>query len=123
MLSIHPKHAQNILDGKKTFEFRRKIPREVISRIYIYATAPVQEVVGYANIAAVLSGKPADMWCLVFKTACITYTEFMRYFENCDRANAFYMHSVHIYQRNDRPPLSAFGLQKPPQSFAYVKVQ
>lgn len=47
LFSIRPHFATAILDGSKTVELRTVAPRKTIERIWIYATAPVQQIVGY----------------------------------------------------------------------------
>ena len=38
MISIRPKHAINILNGKKTLELRTWIPKDYVGWVYVYVT-------------------------------------------------------------------------------------
>lgn len=59
ILSLKPQFAQKILDGSKLYEYRKKIPmRNDIDRVYIYASKPIQAIVGYFNDLSVI--KPSD---------------------------------------------------------------
>ena len=46
LLSINPEHVENILDGTKKYEYRKKSCKKDIDRIVIYSTHPVKKVVG-----------------------------------------------------------------------------
>jgi predicted transcriptional regulator len=50
--SIHPRHAQAILDGTKTVELRRKVWRmgAEIDRMFLYETAPTSALVGHVRV-------------------------------------------------------------------------
>lgn len=49
LLSIRPEHAESILDGEKTWEYRKVAPkRGPPMRLVLYASAPVQAAVGEA---------------------------------------------------------------------------
>ena len=45
LISIKPKYVQDILLGKKLYEYRKRLPSDVDAAI-IYATAPVKKIVG-----------------------------------------------------------------------------
>lgn len=41
LLSIKPKYAKVILEGKKQYEFRKSRPKDGVDRIIFYASAPL----------------------------------------------------------------------------------
>ena len=49
LMSIHPEYAEALLDGTKTVELRKSPVAGDISHIVIYATAPVQRVLGWVE--------------------------------------------------------------------------
>lgn len=61
VLPIHPEHAERILNGSKTMEFRRRrLTRlEPGSRFVLYATAPISAVVGTVRISRIVEDTPA----------------------------------------------------------------
>ena len=119
MLSIKPEYLQRILNGTKKFEFRRTIPRENVSKIVFYCTAPTKKVVAWAEVSKIISGSPAKMWKRTRTAAGISAENFDEYFENCECAYAYQLGKVHRYRMPKS--LEDFGLTAPPQSFAYVK--
>lgn len=46
LLSINPIHVENILNGTKSYEFRKRACKKQVDRILIYSTNPVMKVVG-----------------------------------------------------------------------------
>ena len=56
LLSIKPEYAEKILSGEKRYEFRRKLCKREIDKIYIYATRPVQKVIADAGMRDILKG-------------------------------------------------------------------
>ncbi len=46
LLSIKPKFAEAIIDGRKRYEFRKsKFAKKDINRVYIYSIYPVKKIV------------------------------------------------------------------------------
>ena len=72
LLSIKPKYAKVILEGKKQYEFRKSRPKDGVDRIIFYASAPQKEVVGEALIDEILEGTPKEIWELAKTASGIT---------------------------------------------------
>lgn len=120
LLSIKPEFGYRILDGTKKFEFRKTLfKRRDIERIIIYASYPIQAVIGEFTIANILTDDVEKIW---EKTECgagITKEYYQEYFSSKDIANAI---EVGSYKKYNKPKkLSDFNLSYAPQSFAYVK--
>ena len=49
LLSINPEHVENIMNGNKLYEFRKKACKRHVDKIIIYSTTPVMMVVGEAD--------------------------------------------------------------------------
>jgi predicted transcriptional regulator len=62
--SIHPRHAQAILDGTKTVELRRKVWRmgAEIDRMFLYETAPTSALVGHVRVGVCRTMPPDELW-------------------------------------------------------------
>ncbi len=59
LMSIKPKYAMQILNGTKTFEYRKnRFRRQNIDSIVIYATSPVMKVIGEVQLVGVLEDEP-----------------------------------------------------------------
>ncbi|WP_280539983.1 ASCH domain-containing protein [Chromohalobacter sp. 11-W] len=81
LLSIKPEFAESILDGKKHFEFRKRIfKRDNIEKVIIYATMPVGKVIGEFDIDGVLAMEPKDLWQETKDNAGISLNFFESYF-------------------------------------------
>lgn len=120
LLSIKPEFADKILNGTKKYEFRKTLfKRKDIEQIIIYASSPVQAVIGEFTIAKILTGNVEDIWAETRFGAGITKEYYQEYFSNKNTANAI---EVGRYKRYAIPKkLSDFNLTYAPQSFAYVE--
>ena len=118
LLSINPEHVQNILVGKKKFEFRKVRCRSDVDTIIIYATSPVMKVVAEAEVLDVIEDHPNDVWDIASEYAGISKDFFDKYYEGKTKAVAYHLGRVKEYSipRN----LSEYGVNFAPQSFVYV---
>lgn len=120
LLSIKPEFAYRILDGTKKFEFRKTLfKRRDIERIIIYASSPVQAVLGEFTIAKILTNDVENIWEETKYGAGITKEYYQEYFSSKDTANAIEVGKCKRYGKPKK--LSDFNLSYAPQSFAYVK--
>jgi type I restriction enzyme S subunit len=69
LISLHPRHSQNIFSGKKTIELRKIKPRVksldnalAFHNILIYETTPIAEIIGYCEAVELLC-KDAQTFC------------------------------------------------------------
>jgi len=87
IISIHPRHANAILDGAKTIELRRRIPALSIgTRLWIYATRPVGAVIGMATVERIVRGDPQEIWLEFGDQAGIDRIDFDAYFDGAEEA-------------------------------------
>ena len=119
IVSIHPEHVKNIINGTKKFEYRTKVAKSDVKKIIIYETAPIKRVVAEAEIIEVLMMKPEDLWEVTKEQSGISKSFFDSYFENRDVAYAYKLGEVKVYEQPKT--LEEFGLRCAPQSFAYVR--
>jgi len=54
LMSINPEHVDNIMSGKKVFEFRKVKCKRKIDSIVIYSTAPVMKIVGEVEVVGLI---------------------------------------------------------------------
>ena len=51
ILSIRPTFCQSIFEGKKVYEYRKRVfKRTDVDKVYIYASKPICKIVGYFTI-------------------------------------------------------------------------
>ena len=86
--SIHPRHAQAILNGTKTIELRRKLPKQSVGLMYIYETAPTSMVIGAVQVMAVDGRQKGEMWAVHGPWSGVTETEFYDYFDGAALAGS-----------------------------------
>jgi predicted transcriptional regulator len=120
LLSVKPHFANAILDGKKAFEFRRIIFRNRnVRRVVIYASSPVQRVIGEFLISEILTMQPRELWKVTESGSGIEKEYFDDYFAGRDRAHALRV-SQPIRYEDPIELESYFGVSRPPQSFCYL---
>jgi predicted transcriptional regulator len=119
LLSIKPEFAFKIFDGTKKFEFRKSIfKHKNVKKIIVYASSPMQRVIGEFEIADILFDDTESIWELTKKYSGITKDFYDEYFANKEMAFAIEVGNITVYQN---PLLLAdFGLNYAPQSFAYL---
>jgi len=121
LLSIKPEFAFKIFDGTKKFEFRKSIfKRKDISRVIVYASSPVKQVIGEFEIEDILYDNTEIVWDITKRASGITKQFYDEYFANRDKAFAI---QVGVTKRYNSPKaLSDYDLDYAPQSFAYVEM-
>ncbi|MGM9813300.1 MAG: hypothetical protein ACI32C_00075 [Candidatus Enteromonas sp.] len=120
LISIKPEYVTKILDGSKTFEFRKRLCKEGVSLMIIHSTSPMMKVVASAKILGKLSRSPRDLWKETKQSAGISYKEYRSYFKGCKTAYAYELGEATIFEPEKN--LSDYGIRTAPQSFAYIEV-
>lgn len=119
LFSIHPRYATAILDGTKTVEFRRQgLPADV-THIAIYATSPVQRVVGMFEIEGIDKVTPARAWKKYGHVGGIDQTPFERYYTGAENAFVIRVQNPNTFDL----PVALSDLDtsiRPPQSYMYL---
>lgn len=120
ILSVRPTFCQSIFEGKKIYEYRRKIfKRTVIDRVYIYASKPTCRIVGYFIIDNVIKDSVSHVWQITHKGSGITKEYYEAYFRGCDNAYAIKIKDV---VKLDTPidPKKVIKDFTAPQNYMYV---
>ena len=126
VLSLKPRFAEAILEGDKTVEFRRTVPRIVApTRALLYSATPVRALVGTCVVTSVRSADLASLWREYGLRTGLRRHEFQRYFEGVHAGAALTLD--HPQPLNRVVPLEELRATpegfRPPQSFAYVDAQ
>ena len=117
VMSLKPKYAKAIYEGRKNWEFR-KTPPPLFKWIYIYESAPVSEITGTLIFTNEIRGLPSSVYEIAKSNRLfsrnlpgISYSELEEY---AGRLNLVSALRVHRAERLDHPiTLSA----KPPQNW------
>jgi len=126
MLSIRPKYAELIFNGRKKVELRRVRPN--IERghvVLVYVSSPVKALVGGFEVCRVIQGKPQYLWRQVRNLAGITRRQFDSYYCGLSRGYVIFARKAWRY----RIPIKLPKLRQrwanftPPQGYRYLTVK
>lgn len=120
ILSIKPQFVEEIIAGRKTYEFRKKVFKERVRKVYVYASSPVCRIIGEFTLGQILEGQPDYIWAKTSNHAGITRKYFDEYYEEREIAYALEIKYLKVY---DKPidPFITLERFTPPQSFCYVR--
>lgn len=117
IISIKPRHVENILSGKKTVELRtRGISLPEGSRLWVYTTLPVGKVRLFAEIGFIDRLSPRDMWKKHGTNICVAKKDFDEYTKGRDYVFAIGLRKIRQldkdigletmrkYEENFQPP-------------------
>lgn len=119
LLSIKPEFAEKIFSGTKKFEFRRTLFKNPnVKTVVVYASSPVQKVIGEFEIDSILNFEPNILWEKTKEHAGISEEYFFDYFGDKSTGFAIKIKKTLLYEK-------ALSLEKeynakPPQSFMYL---
>ncbi len=123
VFSIRPKYVKAIIDGRKTYELRRKKPNlNTGDQVIIYQTTPDKNIAAIAEIDIVIENYIEALWEEVKDKCAVTHEAFVYYFEGCITGCALKLKNVKVL---DHPPtLADLRLvvpdYTPPQFFHYL---
>ena len=118
VLSIKPEFANKIFDGTKKYEFRKAIfKNDKIKTIIVYASSPIQQVIGEFEIERIINKDIDSLWQLTQDFSGVTEDYFYQYFAN--RADGFAIQIRKPKKYKQPKCLKADYNLAPPQSFAY----
>jgi predicted transcriptional regulator len=118
VLSIKPEFAYKIFDGTKRFEFRKAIFKNpLVKQVIVYASSPVQRVIGEFEIEEILNCNKKQLWELTKQGSGISEDFFFKYFKEKEDGYAIRIKNTMEYE-NPRCLKEEYNLL-PPQSFAY----
>lgn len=120
LLSIKPEFADKIFNGEKRYEFRRTIfKNEAVKTVLVYASSPVQKVIGEFEIETIIKKDPENLWNSTYEFAGISKEYFMKYFADKDFGFAIKIKKTRKYKvpKCIKKDFNSF----PPQSFLYLQ--
>lgn len=118
LLSIKPEFANKIFNGTKKYEFRKSIFKRDVDKVVVYASSPVQRVIGEFTISDIICKDTEALWQMTKKHSGITKDFYDKYFANKEVAFAIKVGVVRKYAHPKH--LSDFDIEYAPQSFAYL---
>lgn len=118
LLSIKPKYVNKIIDGTKKWEFRKRIWKKSVNRVYVYKSYPSCCVVGYFDVTNIVSTDLQTMWSMCRNNAGIRFSEFFEYFRGSSFGHAIWIEQFHQFEPTSLEHCPDFN---PPQSFMYLE--
>jgi predicted transcriptional regulator len=119
LLSIKPEFADKIFNGTKKYEYRRSVFKNTdVKTVVVYASSPVQKVIGEFDIETILNDSLEKLWQDTKQFSGITKNFFLSYFSNKKDGYAIQIKKTRKYKK----PLciKADFNTTPPQSFMYI---
>lgn len=108
-----------ILKGSKKVEFRKTRFGQQPSHVVIYATAPIQKVIGFFEVEQVDEATPEELWVRHECKAGLTEDQFWDYYGSAGVGVAISVRRVFSLRKPLQ--LSRLGaMSRPPQSFCYL---
>lgn len=116
LISLHPRHSQNIFSKKKTIELRKRQPR-LTDKVLVYETLPTAAIIGWFEVSGILVYKQIE-WIGKQDDLQLTEQEINDYLDHKSG------YGIVVYQPRKIPPI---GLRKmrevgilPPQGYRYL---
>ncbi|MCB2261978.1 MAG: ASCH domain-containing protein [Candidatus Thiosymbion ectosymbiont of Robbea hypermnestra] len=125
LISIRPSYAEQIMAGTKTVELRRRPPRfSVGGLVVLYASRPVQALVGAFQLRELETDSPSALWPRVAHNAGVAWDSYREYFKGATSAVGLHVGARWIAKdtlslREIRAEWPGFH---PPQSYRYVNL-
>lgn len=118
ILPINPQFVELIFAGEKRYEYRKKLCKKDINKLYIYSTSPQSAIVGEVEVREKINKEKEELWRESCGGSGITKPFYDEYFEKQDNSCAYLLGNVKKY---DKPiELRRIGINYVPQSFLYV---
>jgi predicted transcriptional regulator len=124
LISIKPKYAELIFEGKKTAELRRVCPKiNNGDLVLVYVSSPIKAVYGGFKVDSIMAENPENLWKKIGDCSGITKDEFDLYFK--DAKTGFGITFSEIWSLSNPVKLDAISSKwpgfRPPQSYRYLK--
>lgn len=122
LLSIKPEFADRILTGEKRYEFRRSIFKDPqkVDTVFMYASLPVQRIVGMFTFSGVIEEHPEALWDNYgSESGMKDKKRFLGYFDGKESGYAIEIEQAHELGDPVDPKTLIEGF-RPPVSFQYV---
>lgn len=119
LLSIKPEFANLIFSGKKKYEYRKQIFKKDVTSVVVYASFPVQKIIGEFTIDDIEYDNIDQLWQKTEAQSGITFEYFSQYFTNKETGYAIKVADTILY--TDPIDLHEVYPSSPPQSFAYLR--
>ncbi len=119
LMPIKPKYVDEILSGRKKYEYRTIKPKRNVDKMIIYSTYPVMKIVAEVDIIDILEDTSEKVWEKTKEYSSTTKEAFDNYYKNKKVVIAYKLGNINVYEIPKE--LKDFGINYYPQSFVYIK--
>lgn len=120
ILSIKPVYVDEILAGNKKVEFRKKIFKKNVEKIYIYSSMPIKMIVGYFTFKQIDEDTPKKLWEKYKDVGGIEEFDFFEYFDGHKKGYSIIIEKVKKFD-NEIDPIDFVENFTAPQSYIYLR--
>lgn len=120
ILSIKPIYAQAIMNGTKKVEFRKKIFKRPVDKIFVYSSSPEQKIIGFFTISEIIEDEPKHLWAKFNKVGGIKKDAFFDYYKNSKTGFSIKIGEVEKFKEGVNPS-DFFENFCAPQSYIYLE--
>lgn len=117
LISIFPVYANQIFEGTKKIEFRKKAFQADVKKVVVYSTLPTGKVEGFWDFDGIESVSSRRLWRKYSKVGGIEKKKYDEYFSGCEIAYG-------IKVKNPQKFANPFDIseinRKAPQSYVYL---
>ncbi len=117
LLPIKPIYADAIVEGRKHVEFRKTRFRRRVTHVAIYASTPVQRIIGIFRVVDCEHASPERLWERHHAIGAISSADFKTYYADLDSGVA--IHIADVLRLASPVPLNALRVRAP-QNFCYL---
>lgn len=120
LLSIKPEYVEQIINGNKKFEYRKRIFKKNVEAVIVYSTMPVGKIVGEFTIEKIINDSPEEIWNQTCKYSGVSENFFKDYFSKHKEGFAIKIKDFLEY-KEPISPKDIFNNFVAPQSYMYVE--
>lgn len=120
ILSIKPVYANAILEGVKTVEFRKRVFKKNVDKIYIYSSSPTKMIVGYFTFSNIVEDTPENLWKTFQKVGGINKDDFFEYYKETEKGFGIVIKEVVKFE-SEKDPIEFIENFTAPQSYVYLE--
>lgn len=120
ILSIKPIYANAILEGIKTVEFRKRVFKKNVDKIFIYSSSPTKMIVGYFTFSNIVEDTPENLWKTFKKVGGINKDDFFEYYKETEKGFGIVIKEVVKFEV-EKDPIEFIEDFTAPQSYVYLE--
>lgn len=120
ILSIKPIYANAILKGGKTVEFRKRVFKKNVDKIYIYCSSPTKMIIGYFTFSNIVEDTPENLWKTFHKVGGINKIDFFEYYKESEKGFGIIIKEVVKFDV-EKDPIEFIENFTAPQSYVYLE--